>query len=90
MATLAFNTYEFIKSLTAAGLSEKQAETITTGILKAHDAADVATKADLRELELQLDKKLTEIKGESILIRWMLGVIIAGIAGLIVKTFFGT
>jgi len=90
MATLAFNTYEFIKNLKDSGLNEKQAEAITTGILQAHDSADVATKGDLRELELRLDKKLTEMKGESILIRWMLGVIIAGIAGLIIKTFFGT
>jgi len=46
------------------------------------------TKADLRELELRIDKKLTEIKGESYLVRWMLGLIIAGIASLMVKSFF--
>jgi len=90
MATLTFNTHELIKNLEKAGLSEKQAEAITTGILLAHDSANVATKGDLREMELRIDKKLVEMRGESILIRWMLGVIIAGIAGLIIKTFFGT
>jgi len=90
MATVAFNTYEFIKSLEDAGLNEKQAAAISTGILRAHDSADVATKGDLREMELRIDRKLAEMKGESILIRWMLGLIIAGIAGLIIKTFFGT
>jgi len=44
----------------------------------------------MREMELRIDKKLVEMKGESMLVRWMLGLIMAGIAGLIIKTFFGT
>jgi len=90
MASVAFNTYEFIKNLEKSGLSEEQAEAISTGILRAHDSASVATKADLREMELRIDKRLAEMKGESMLIRWMLGLIIAGVAGLVIKTFFGT
>jgi len=58
MAAITFNTHEFIKSLEKTGLSEKQAEAITTGILRAHDSADVATKADLREMELRMTIKL--------------------------------
>jgi len=54
MASVTFNTYEFIKKLEDAGLNEKQAAAITTGILRIHDSADLATKADLRELELRL------------------------------------
>jgi len=108
MGAVAFNTYELIKTLEKAGMSEKQAEAITTGILRAHEVAGLATKADLRELqaqtkadlqevkadmremELRIDKKLVEMKGESMLVRWMLGLIMAGITGLIIKTFFGT
>jgi len=90
MAVVAFNTHELIKSLEKAGLNEKQAEAISAGILRAHDSADVATKGDLREMELRIDKKLTEMKGESTLIRWMLGLIMAGIVGLMIKSFFGT
>jgi len=44
----------------------------------------------MREMELRIDKKLVEMKGESMLVRWMLGLIMAGITGLIIKTFFGT
>jgi len=54
MAAVTFNTYELIKNLEKTGLSEKQAAAITTGILQIHDSADLATKADLRELELRL------------------------------------
>jgi len=126
MGAVAFNTYDFVKSLTDAGIEEEQAAAISAGILRAHEIADLATKADLRELqaqtkadlrelqaqnkaelqevkadlqevkaemremELRIDKKLTEMKGESILVRWMLGLIMAGIAALMIKSFFGT
>jgi len=107
------------KSLEDAGMNEKHAAAISAGILRAHEVADLATKADLRELkadvkaseaalrsemrelqalmdakidnlELRIDRKLAEMKGESMLVRWMLGLIMAGIAGLIIKSFFGT
>jgi len=90
MATVAFNTHEFIKGLIKTGLSENQAEAISSGILSAHESAEIATRADLREMELRIDKKLAEMCGESLLVRWMLGLIIAGIAGLMIKSFFGT
>jgi len=54
MSVVTFNTYEFIKSLEKSGLNEKQAEAITTGMLRIHDASDLATKADLRELTAQM------------------------------------
>jgi len=119
MGAVAFNTYDFVKSLEDAGMDEKHAAAISAGILRAHEVADLATKTDVRELkadvkaseaalrsemremqiqidakidnlELRIDKKLTEMRGESILVRWMLGLIMAGIAGLVIKSFFGT
>jgi len=35
-----------------------------------------------------IEKEITEIKGDIKLIKWMLGVIIAGILSLILKVFF--
>jgi len=35
-----------------------------------------------------IEKEITEIKGDIKLIKWMLGVIIAGILSLILKAFF--
>ncbi|WP_058565255.1 hypothetical protein, partial [Xylella fastidiosa] len=53
---------------------------------------DLATKQDLRELELKLESKIdkgfTEVKGEMLLLKWMLGVLVAGVAALIIKAFF--
>jgi hypothetical protein len=41
----------------------------------------LATKSDLRELELKLS-------GEMTLLKWMLGLVIAGIIALILKSYF--
>jgi Flp pilus assembly secretin CpaC len=77
MATLAFDTYEFIKELKDVGFSEQQAEVITklqkttsanTLEQAKHDYEldNLVTKRDLKELELQLESRIkeTELKIE--------------------------
>jgi len=94
MTTLTFDTHEFIKELKNAGFSEQQAEAITklqktvigsTLEQAKHDYQldDLATKRDLKELELKVDagirelelkvaKDIAESKAE--LVRWVVGV----------------
>jgi len=83
MATLTFDTHEFVKKLKGAGFSEEQAEILTelqkTTVLNTLEQArhdyeldDLATKRDLREMELRLELKIAENKAE--LIRWVVGV----------------
>ena len=50
MTTVAFDTHAFIKRLTAVGLSEPQAETITMLVQesRATDLTNLATKPDLQ------------------------------------------
>lgn len=101
MTALAFDTHEFFSELKQAGLSEQQAEVITRLHQQAanatieffkheHNADDLATKRDLRELELKLDARIkeTDLKIELLrselkkdlaetkaeLIRWVVGV----------------
>lgn len=108
MTTITFDTHEFVKELKDAGFSEQQAEVITklqkttvnaTLEQAKHDYQldDLATKRDLRELELKLDasfrelelkvaKDIAESKAE--LIRWVVGVGVLQmtlITGLIMK-----
>jgi hypothetical protein len=82
MTTLTFDTHEFVKELKEAGFSEQQAEVITklqktavnTTLEQArHDYQldDLATKRDLKELELKVAKDIAESKAE--LIRWVVG-----------------
>jgi len=48
----------------------------------------LVTKEDLARTEGKLENKITEVKGELLLIKWMMGFILAGILSLMVKTFF--
>jgi hypothetical protein len=85
MTVTTFDTHEFVKRLTGAGFSIEQAEVITdlqktTSIHTLeqarhdYDLDDLATKRDLKELELTLSIKLAETKAE--LIRWVIGVVL--------------
>ena len=97
MTTLTFDTHEFVKKLKGAGFSEEQAEVLTdlqkttafnTLEQARHDYEldDLATKRDLKEMELTLNLKIAETKAE--LIRWVVAVgllQITIIAGLIFR-----
>lgn len=95
MATLTFDTHKFIQTLQAAGFEQKQAEAVSCAFKDASGEAELATKADLRELKtdfefLRRDMVAMEarIMGEIKLNRWMLGVIvIAEVAPLLAKLF---
>ena len=58
MSSVTFDTHKFFKTLEAAGMPGPQAEAISNAMKEAHESAEIATKADLRELELSLIVKL--------------------------------
>jgi len=96
MATVTFDTHKFVKTLEEAGVPEPQAEAFSTAVRESHEAAELATKGDLRELELRLDARFgyidtrfEKVHGEMLLLKWMLGLLIAGVASLVLKAFFG-
>ncbi len=83
MATLTFDTHDFVKKLKGAGFSEEQAEVLTelqkTTVSNTLEQArhdyeldDLATKRDLKQLELIMRKDMAENKAD--LIRWVVGV----------------
>jgi signal recognition particle receptor subunit beta len=88
MTTIAFDTHFFIKKLTSQGLPEKHAEAIIDVIreTKEADLHVVATKADLRELELRIENKMTEktMEVRLTLIQWMIGLLFLQ-AGMIIS-----
>jgi hypothetical protein len=83
MTTITFDTHDFVKKLKGAGFSEEQAE-VLTDLQKAtsqntleqarhdYELDDLATKRDLKELQLMLELKMSESKAD--LIRWVVGV----------------
>jgi DNA-binding phage protein len=87
MASITFDTHEFVKKLKSAVFSESQAEAVAEAqrdsLAQALDS-QLATKADISRLEL----KLIEHEGEFKLIKWMLGIILGGVIALVLKAFF--
>lgn len=75
------DTHAFIKRLTAVGMPEAQAEVladqqarvIDERLAARSDLAGLATKVELRELELRLENKVESVKSE--IVRWMFGTI---------------
>ena len=58
MDSIAFDTHSFVKELTDAGMPEQQAEVLARTHTMSIDEK-LATKRDLRELELRLKHDLT-------------------------------
>ena len=61
MATLTFDTHAFVKELTQAGMPEEQAEVLARSQAMLIDEK-LATKQDLKELELRLKRDIQELK----------------------------
>ncbi len=52
IATITFDTLQFVRRLKAAGVPEAQAEAFAEAFMEAQSQADLATKRDLMELEM--------------------------------------
>jgi len=88
MGAIPFDTAKYVDSLEAANIPREQARAIVDLLRSSHEAADVATKGDVVNLEQRIDTRFAEVRGELALLKWMLGVLIAGVAGLLVRAFF--
>jgi len=58
MSSVSFDTHKFIRKLRESGMSDAQAEAVADAFREAQGEADLATKSDLRELELRLTIKI--------------------------------
>ncbi|MBF0109911.1 MAG: DUF1640 domain-containing protein [Magnetococcales bacterium] len=76
MTTITFDTLEFAEELKAAGFTEEQAKAQARALSKALESKGLATKADLKELDLTFKGELEKINGELKLIKWMLALVV--------------
>jgi len=90
MSTVTFDTLKFVEKLKAAGISDAQAKAESEAL-----DSQLATKNDLIKLDRRLDgldakidRMDTRISGELTLLKWMMGIIIAGVMSIVIKTFF--
>jgi hypothetical protein len=94
MASLTFDTLKFANKLKAAGVPPEQAEAEAAALSEVLEInlKELATKEDLKsglkDLEMKLDTRFEKLMGEMLLLKWMLGILIAGVISLVLKAFF--
>ena len=88
MAALTFDTHKFVRKLRTAGFEEAQAKAVADAFADAQGESDLVTKRDISELRRDIDVRFERLDGELKLNRWMLGILIAGVMSLVLKSFF--
>jgi len=66
MASAAFDALKFVDDLEAVKFPREQARVIVELVRSSHDIADVATKADLANLEQRLETKFGKSRSASL------------------------
>lgn len=79
MGQVAFDTQEFVETLENAGLPKEQARAISIAVRKSHEVADVATKADIAEVNRNIVDVRKDLSAEIANVRKDLSAEIANI-----------
>lgn len=77
MSTVAFDTLQFVETLEKSGIVREQATAMAEAYRNAAGEADLAIKRDILEMELKIESRFEQVKGELNLLKWMLGVLLA-------------
>jgi hypothetical protein len=91
MTAVTFDTHKLITTLEAAGMPVQQAEAVSAAIRESATGADAVTRKDL-QIELQKEVspvklELAAVRADIVLLKWMLGVVVAGTIALVMKAF---
>ena len=90
MTIITFDTLHLVDKLKSAGIPQKQAEAVIRVIAEAQD--QLVTKDDLKSAlddvinPIKID--LAILKTDSLAIKWMMGILMAGVMFIVIKTFF--
>jgi len=88
MSAVTFDTLKFVETLEEAGVENRVAKAISSAVRDSYDAADLATKADLREMELRMEAKFGALRAEINSIKWMMSLTLAAVISVLIKSFF--
>lgn len=83
MATVTFDTLKLVEQLRAAGIPAEQAEAVVRVIAAAQD--ELVTKP---YLDSTLERMLAPIRTDMAVLKWMMGILLAGVISLVMKNFF--
>ena len=79
MTTITFDTLELVDKLKTAGIPQEQAEAVVRVIADAQHR--LVTKDDL-------EISLSPLKTDLAVLKWMIGILIAGVMSIVINTFF--
>ena len=91
MTTVTFDTLAYSKRLREAGFTEAQAEAHTQAqkqVLSEVLDTTLATKADIGRLEMLVKDDINRLEKQIAVLKWMMGVMLAGVVSLVLKAFF--
>lgn len=88
MTGLSFDTLRFAKRLEAAGVPTEQAEAQAAALADALDTGDLVTRKDLQIELAPIRADFAVLRGGMTMLTWRLGVVIAGVAAMLLKTSF--
>ena len=80
MSTITFDSLKLADKLKTAGFTAEQAEAVVRVIAEAQD--ELVTKKDL-------DIALAPLKADIHLLKWMMGFVLAGVVGILLKLVSG-
>jgi hypothetical protein len=83
MATVTFDTLQRVDRLKAAGFPPERAEAVVRVIGEAQE--ELVTKT---YLDHTLERTLAPLRTDLSILKWMMGVLLAGVMSLILKGFF--
>lgn len=83
MATFTMDTLELVGKLKTVGVTQEQAEAFVRVVAEAQDG--LVTK---EHLDSKLEKELAPIKTDLAVLKWMMGMLLASVLSLVLKTFF--
>lgn len=81
MATMTLDTLKLARKLEASGFTRDQAIGAAEAISDALNDSTLVTRSDLFEA-------LAPLKADMLVVKWMIGFMLAGIASLVAKSFF--
>jgi len=80
MASLTLDTLAYAKRLRESGITEQQAE--------AHALAQKQVLAEILDTTLATKDNIYRLEKQIVVLKWMIGVMLAGVVSLVLKAFF--
>ena len=88
MSAITFDTLEYADRLEAAGVPSQQAKAEAQALAEVLTSSEVATACNAERLESKIELLRSDLSGKFTLLQWMLGLLLAGVASLILEAFF--